>query len=410
MRTLLKRNSGVIWFSLFKYLEIVVTAVTTFLVAKKIGPKEMGLSIPVLLYITYANYLSLGVNQVVTKNLSKFKNEVKIRNFITINFQYIMIVSLLNLIFVFFFLDHRYALFAGLVSVFSILRGFFSSYYRAIYRVKVLNKNNLIFSIALLSSVFLFVDSIYDYLFYWAICLAGTLLLYTLDGWSFFTRIFRNLFFLSSRKEILYNLKEGSKLAIAGLSTTILLTSDRFLVNKINIPLEMKGSYQLADYVGTALYMCITTIVFYFYPKWIENIRNNEIFRRKFVRFIKLSLIGIPFFFFFVFFGSKIINSIFFSEYLRLDEFVIFTVYIKTAVIYLSLTSLYYTALDSEAKYILSLKFLFIALSIFFCMFFWFSNIDFIMIPGVLGTLIFIEAFRKIFKLSDLKKSTLELE
>ncbi len=397
MKNSFSKNKDVIWFSSLKYLEIVITASTTFFLAKIIGPKEMGLALPILLYITYANYLALGVNQVVTKNLSRFSDESKMKNFITINLQYILLVSLINLMLAFLLLDVRYALFAGFVSIFTILRGFFSSYFRAIYRIRVLNKNNIIFSIFLLLTVLFFVEDLQSYLYYWSMGLGGALILFFLDDKSFFTKVLRNIFVLQPKHDIVFNLKEGLKLAVAGFITTILLTSDRLIINKMDIPIEIKGSYQLADYAGTAFYMFVTTIFFYFYPKWIQNIREDNMFRKIFIANIKKSMVLIPVILMIIFFASKVVAKVFFPEYQILENFVLLSVFIKTSVIYLSLLSMFYIGMDHEVKYIKSLKFLVLSLGIIFIVIYYFMTIDFIWIPIILGSFIFVEVLRKLF-------------
>lgn len=399
----LKKNKDVIWFSLLKYLEILITAFTTFFVAKKLGPKEMGYAIPVLLYITYANYLALGVNQVVTKNLSRYNDELKIRNMITINLQFIIIVSVVNILLAFLILDLRASLLAAIISIGVILRGFFASYYRAVYRIRVLNKNNLIFSVFLFLFVFFFVESLQDYLLFWAVCVTGALVLFFLDDVKFFVGVFKNMLTMHPKSELIFNLSEGSKLALTGLVTTVLLTSDRLVINQMSIPVEMKGSYQLADYAGTALYMFCTTIVFYFYPKWIENLRINSIFRMNFIRLMKIGLFGIPVCLVVVFFLSKIVAYLIFPEFLELDNFITLSVFIKLAVIYLSLLSLYHIGIDREIAYLKSLVFLFSSLIISLS-FVYYLKWDYFWIPIVIGTLIFMEVIRKLFFLTITSK------
>ena len=273
------KSSSAFWYSILKYLEIGITAFTTFLVAEKVGPVEMGKAVPLLLYITYANYLALGVNQVVIKNYSLIVKEGNVVNFITINLQYILLVCLLNFIIAYLVIDETYFMVAALVSCAILLRGFFTSYFRVVYRIRILNKNNIIFSLILLIMVVFFVESWYDYMFWWAISIWICVGLYLVDGFNFFKKIFANIFKCPNISEIKYNLGEGAKLALMGAFTTVLLTADRFVLTHTDVSLAIKGSYQLADYAGMATYMVITTVIFYFYPKWIERLRNEEHFR-----------------------------------------------------------------------------------------------------------------------------------
>lgn len=386
-------------FSLLKYVEILVTSFTTFLLAKKIGPEEMGMAIPVLLYITYANYLSLGVNQVVTKNLSRFKTNCEIISFISINLQFILFVSFVNMILAFIILGIKYAIIVSTISIFTILKSFFMSYFRASFKIYVLNKNNLAFSIVLLLSVVLFVNNLRDYLLSWVFSLGLSLVLYFMDDRFFFKKIIKNLCKFPSKSDLTYNLQEGFKLAITGLLTTILLTSDRLLINLMDIPVNLKGSYQLADYLGTAFYMIFTTLFFYFYPKWIENIRHNTLnFRKIFLKKIKTSLTLVPFILLGVFFLSKFIALFVFPEYIGLESYLTLSVYVKLSVIYLSLISLYYVGLDKESYYIKSVKYLVVILLILLIIIY-LININFLWIPIVIGTLVFFEVIKKLLYL-----------
>ena len=396
---ILSKNRGVVTFSLLKYVEILVTSFTTFFLAKKIGPEEMGFAIPVFLYITYANYLSLGVNQVVTKNLSRFKNKSKIISFLRINFQFLICVSFINMLLAFVLLDNKYAFLVGIISIFTIFKGFYMSYFRAVYKIFILNKNNLIFSILLFFSVFLFVNTLWDYLLTWAISLSFSLVLYFLDDLDLFKKIMKKLHKFPSRLDLIYNLKEGIKLAVAGLFTTILLTSDRFLINQLDVPVKLKGSYQLADYVGTAFYMIITTFSFYYQPKLIEKIRTDKLkFRKTYVNYIKKSFILVPFFLLLIHYSSKLVSFYIFPEYENLEVYVTLSVYVKLSVVYLSLMSLYHIGLDKETHYIKSLKFLVVTL-VLALLLIYYLKVSFFWVPIAIGSTVFIESFRKLIHL-----------
>lgn len=346
------KSSSAFWYSILKYLEIGITAFTTFLVAEKVGPVEMGKAVPLLLYITYANYLALGVNQVVIKNYSLIVKEGNVVNFITINLQYILLVCLLNFIIAYLVIDETYFMVAALVSCAILLRGFFTSYFRVVYRIRILNKNNIIFSLILLIMVVFFVESWYDYMFWWAISIWICVGLYLVDGFNFFKKIFANIFKCPNISEIKYNLGEGAKLALMGAFTTVLLTADRFVLTHTDVSLAIKGSYQLADYAGMATYMVITTVIFYFYPKWIERLRNEEHFRYYFLKIIKRSFFLIIPIVLMAYIGTVLLTLFAFKEYIALEYFIVLNILLKLLVVLISACGTIYIGLNMEVKFL----------------------------------------------------------
>lgn len=348
----IKLGRGAIFFSLFKYLEVGIIAATTFLVAKKIGPDEMGKAMPVLLYITYSNYLSLGINQVIVKNYSRFKDEVELKEFVKINLQYMLLISFINVFVAYIFVDFDFFLVAAMVSIGTLMRSFFTSYFRAIDKIWVLNKNEIIFSFLFFLLTLVLVENLKDYLLYWWISLWIGLLFYLIDGRAFFFKIVQQLFVISKKDKLISNLKEGIKLASAGFLTTILLTADRFVINRLDFALGVKGSYQLADYVGAAFYLGVTTIIFYFYPKLITRLRENADFRKVYINYIKLSAKIFPVIIILTYLVSSVGANWFFKEYNSLSYFITLSVALKSCVILVTSFSIYYVALDKEVYYI----------------------------------------------------------
>ncbi len=393
-------------FSLLKYVEIAITALVAFLVAKKVGPAEMGLAMPIVLYITYANYLALGLNQVVIKNYSRIEGEEATREFILINFQHLVLICVLNFGLAYIFLDTRYFFFAACVSNGTLIRGFFSSYYRAVYRTHILNKNNLIFSIVLLVLAILFVHTWYLYMMCWAIAMWVAIILYLFDDLSFFLKIFRSFFHWPKKEQVLFNFSEGIKLAATGIIVTALLTADRFVINKQDIALPLKGSYQLADNTGMAIYMVLTSVIFYFFPKWIENMRKEMAFRKKFYITVKKSLFVLPILIGLIYTGAKLISYFLFKEFAGLDYMIVINSLVKVFIVLISLCSLYYIALDKEVQYIRSVIPLLFAYLVLVIIFIYFWHPAIYVIPLSFCALLLIECIRKmIYITKELKKA-----
>ena len=392
----IKKQGGVIVFTVLKYFELAVSAITTFFVAKKIGPTELGHSITVLLYITYSNYLSLGLNQALMKNISKFSTELQIKEFITANLQYILLACCLNITICYFVINEPFMFFTILISCGVLLRGFFSSYFRSIYKIRVLNINNTLFSISLLGLVFLYVNTWYEYMVYWAISIWGCLLLYFVSDYIFFIQIVKGSFKKISIEQLKFNLSEGVKLAITGIITTFLLTTDRIVISHKDYPIEVKGTYQLADYFGTSFYMFVTTIFFYYYPKWIEKIRNDTSFRKKMMEYVKKTMYLPPLFALIFFLIAKLSVYLFFHDYNELEYMVIGSVLLKSFVIINSLFSIYFIGIDKENEYI---KQTFPACVLFLCLgvsFYLGKNINIFIIAFTFPCLLFLEDYRRL--------------
>lgn len=381
---------------MFKYLEIIITSLTTILLAKKLSPVEMGLSMPVLLYITYANYLALGVNQVILKNYSKFKERTKIEEFLRINLQFLIVMCLVNIFLSYCLLDQKYALLAALVSIGNLLRSYFMSYFRVIDRTIVLNKNNLIFSALFLSGTFVFVSDVVDYLLVWTIASWFALILYFSDDFKFYLQIFARFFEKPDKAQFVYNVSEGIKLALTGFIATVFLTADRFIINKMDISLGLKGSYQLADFVGSAYYMVITTIIFYFYPKIIAKLRENAQFKKQYLSYISRAIRFSPLIILLVYLCSLGVEKWIFPEYKKLSYLITSSVALKTAIIFVTLFSTLYVSMDQEKKYIKSMVLPLVAIVLAGIYLVYFRTDFVLFVPLILCAILFIDALVKL--------------
>jgi O-antigen/teichoic acid export membrane protein len=345
---------GVVVFSGLKYLEIILTALTTFFLAEVIGPDEMGKAIPILLYITYSTYLSLGVNQVIIKNYDEFLENKMSFEFLSINLQYHIFISIVTVVLALIFIDFEFALFTGLISAATITRSYFMAYFRVINKISKLNKNNLIFTILLLCTVFNLVETWFDYLFYWAISLWIALIIYIFDARNMLKVIITTYILKFDLKQVKYVLNQGIRLAILGATTTFLLTFDRIIISYLDLSLEIKGTYQLADYFGKAVYMIGTTILFYYYPTLLELLRKDHNFRLKYFWYVKLAFLAIVpitlLFFIFV----NILQIFFFKDYANLNWYVSYNLILKLIVLLSSLISAIYIALDQEYRFLLT--------------------------------------------------------
>jgi len=389
------KNKGVIVFSIFKYLEIGITALTTFVLAKKIGEQGLGKALPVLLFITYANYFSLGVNQVILKNYSTYEDDLA-NKFLLLNFQYLSFISFLVFLLSFSIIDFKYFIFVSIIAIGNIFRSYFMTYYRVKERSIILNKNNLIFSLLLFTFIVIFTNTLKEYLFFWSISISISIVLYLCDDLKYFLKLFRSFFTFPDVSFLKKNILEGIRLAMIGFVSTILLTIDRFIINDESIDLAIKGSYQLSDFVGTAYYMVLTTIIFYFYPKLIAYLREDDNAKKHFLKYIKLALKIFPIVIVIAFFSAIIIQKFVFPEYQNLPYFISSIICLKSLILISTSFSMYYISGNQELKYLKSMIILisgvvFISVIIKF----YFTNYI-IYIPNIISFLILIEILFKI--------------
>jgi len=388
-------KSEVFKFTTLKYIEIIITAFISFFVAKIIGPSEMGKSIPILLFITYSNFLVLGVNSALVKNYSRMKSRFESLNFITINFQFIIIACFLTFLLAYLFIDTKYFLFTALISAGVLVKSFFTAYFRVKNKILILNKNNIIFSILFLFSTLLFVKDWYGYIVSWSICLWIGNALYFFDSRVFFITILKRICLIPSKINLVFNLTEGIKLATFGAIITLLLSIDRFIIENLNIVNEIKGSYQLADFISMGIFVLITTVSFYYTPTWIEKIRNEKIFRELFFKRVKISFVFFPLLILVIYLAGVIFVNLFFAEYEDLLKYVILTSILKILVSYLSIVSIFFISFNEENVLIKSMVPLLVLYFLTILIFYTYT-INIIFIPLTLSFWLLIDLMRKV--------------
>ena len=362
----LSKNKSVVFFSLLKYLEIGITSFTTILLATKLSPSQLGISIPIFLYITYANYLSLGINQVILKNYSRYENDEVKEDFIKINLQFLIVACIINVVLSVSVLDFKFAILAAIISSGNLMKSYFMSYFRVTNNIRVLNKNNIIFALFMLLGTYFFVVNLIQYLIIWSLGVLLTFVLYFTSDLNFYKNIIKKLKNIPSKIQIISHLKEGLKLALSGVLATILLTSDRFIINNINSNIELKGAYQLADFIGTGYYLVLTTIVFYFYPTIIKKLRNEISFRDQYIKYLLLSICVLPIMLVLVFGISYYLAPLFFPKYSNLEIYITTNIFLKSCILVVSMLAILYTAKDEEMKYIKSMFLVIVSLFILF--------------------------------------------
>lgn len=351
-KLLFQKYLGATSFTFFKYIEIALSGIAILLLAKKIGPDEMGESISSLLYITYSSYLALGMNSLIVKNFKKLETDSEKFSFLTFNIQYFLVASLLNVWLAFTFLDQEVFLLVAMIAMVNLFRSFFMAYYRVVDKAWTLNVNNIVLGAGLLLGVVVYVQSWNDYLEVWHLIVWVCLLIFIAHDPASFKNIVRRLLDLPKWSEVLGNLKEGAKLATVGGISTVLVTIDRLIINQSNIDLGLKGSYQFAENISMAVFMGVSSIIFYYTPTWIDNIRQDSSFVKSIEKWMNKGLLVLLPILIVVFFTAKIIAGIWYPEYLNLHYYITAILGLKLLVLLNSLGVLVFMGLDRETRYI----------------------------------------------------------
>ncbi len=370
----IRSNLGVISYTSLKYVEIILMAGTMLLLAKKIGPSEMGKSIASLLFITYSSYLALGMNTLVVKNFRQLPTKNEKIMFLSLNIQYFLVVSCILFILSYFFLELDIFHLVSFIAIANLFRSYFMAYFRVKNKTWVLNLNNILFSILLLSGVVLFVKSWRDYLVFWGISVWVCLFLYAVLDVSMFVAVLKKVIKKPNKGVLLRNLAEGIKLAAISLISTLLTTSARIVIKNLDIDSSVKGSYQFADNIGMAVFVGISSVVFYFTPTWISSIKKDKKFGLKILKVMDYSLFLLVPLLVIASLVAYFFRVTWYDEYLYLEYYIVVIIAVKLLVLLNGLSVFIYMGVDEEHKYI---KFMLFPLSIVFvlCVGFYLSQL-----------------------------------
>lgn len=386
-------------FSLLKYIEIIFTALTNIILANNIGAEEMGYSIPIFLFITYSNYLCLGVNQVITKYYYRYSGEEK-DILLNVSFVFICMVSMITVILSYIVLE-KHMLLSGLISCLIFFRTFCLSYFRLVRRMIAININSIIFAALFFLGTLLCVKNLRDYLLIWLISsLISGIIYIVMDRYFFFKRI-KSLMKKINTIYLRMLLFEGVKLSSISILFTLLLTVDKFFINKYDMANSLKGSYQLADNICTGVYIILTTVAFYYYPVWLVRLRDDFDFRVKYFKYLNLYVFIIPIISFFIAILSYYISPVLFPEFNQLWILIFILFMYKQYVLIISFYSSYYIANDIERLFFVFIGILLMTIFMLNLMVFN-LNLSFYIIP-ILSIMIFI-IFILYHNLSLLKK------
>jgi O-antigen/teichoic acid export membrane protein len=281
--------------------------------AKNSGPTSYGELSFYLVLITYSAFAVFGINASYVKHYSINKTE-SFRNKLTVfNFWYNFVIAFLVFTLIFVFVTDEGAFALALICCLNLVRGSIQSICRAELKVWRLSIFNAVFSIFYLIAYYCGVvsSSNYDvqiFLSYWALSLAITILLGT-------CLIIPNLINMKNySKEFIRDnfsllLKNAIALFVINFGNTILLSSDRMLLNIFDAPLESVGYYQFADNIASIFYLGSNSLLFLLVPVYMRKLSDRTIsvddFKSKFLKFGALWLAPLLAFILIAYFGIQ---------------------------------------------------------------------------------------------------------
>jgi O-antigen/teichoic acid export membrane protein len=271
-------------YSLFKYLEIGSLALVNLILAEKVGPSQLGLLMPVLIFITYSNYSIFGAPQLILKYLPRKHSNSSKERLLGSSSKLLSVGFLITLIVAFTFLELQYVGLVFYICIATFISSFISSKLRVDFRFTPINTANFLSSFGLLALTFYYVQDINTYLLALAFAKSCMLLVYVFSDFKFFLKSFMSIWKGVEFKVFYFYGRASLTMALSGLAFTLLMSIDRLIIQSWGLhPIDL-GVYQLADTIGMAFYLGVTTLLFYFYPLFLKKINEDKLFRRNYLK------------------------------------------------------------------------------------------------------------------------------
>lgn len=372
-------------FTCARYLELGCLAIAIMICAKKIGPEEMSNSIPIFLYITYANYLGLGGTLILYKRYLLSDEWKKIELFNTL-LRLFLCSALAAFILAVIFLKPEYAFWTFGISFCTYFRALFECYLRLVERIVWVAVNDILLSTFMILSTFFFVESFRQYLILFFLGKLLTLLLYSYNMSSYLILRIRDLVYQRiSWSSYFFFCKEGVRLSLLSLCSTILLSIDKFFVNKFRCDQALKGSYQLAEMIASILYVLLAGFGVYYFPKLIIFLQEKKNEKKYLDVLLKIAF-SIPLVMvLFYLFCSYIVSPIF-KNYGDWAQYTFFLSGAKIGVFILVMLANIYIAANKEMFFVANLSILVIIIGVVdFILYYLNSNIGYLPLVSFLS-------------------------
>ena len=337
--------------------------------AKNSGPIIFGELSFYLVLISYSAFAVFGINASYVKHFS-INNADEYRDKLTVfNFWYNFVLGLSVFFLIIMLIPKEGALSLAVICYLNLIRGSIQSICRAELKVWRLNIFNAVFSLSYLAAYYWGVVRVgsFDssvFLYYWALSLVFSMMfglslivpkLIKLSNYS--------VTFLSANFYMLF--KNAIALFVINFGNTILLSSDRFLLNALSAPLEVVGNYQFADNIASIFYLGSNSLLFLLAPVFMRKLSEGSIsveqFKHKFLRIWLLWLLPLIIFIFIAFIVVKFIFTNFNSAsslvvLLTISKFMCLFVFVPVTV----LTTFHYEKILLKIYYAVIIPMLFI--------------------------------------------------
>jgi hypothetical protein len=341
-------------FSALRYLEYAIIALSYLVVAKKVGPAEYSKTIPGFIFITYSQYLMMGLNQALVKAYvvdSGF--EVK-QTYVKNILYYILFISLVAFFIGIAILPNQLFV-VSFISSMIYFQSILQTLLRLEDRILGINVSNLVFSVIYFALVFFYAKNIQQFFLYWLLSLTISNVINGVQAYP----IIKKLQIKFYKKDILHivstikpQIKLGIKMTLIGFVSTYFLTYDRFLLNLFSENKALKGNYQLADNIASTIYLFFVTVLFYYLPILLKRASLNSTNRLQILKYgaafvfvvsILLIIAG-PF--------LNIIILKYFPAYQALTHFLVYQSILKINILSIGIASTISIALNLEMKFL----------------------------------------------------------
>ena len=260
-------------YTAFKYVEFGVSALLTILLAARVSAEEYGAAAIFFVAVTYLQFSSFGVNQVLVKWYATRKDEEGGLVSINLMFWTTLLVSLLILV-VSVFTGSLMFFYTAAVASLKLLYEAFVNIFRVTEKLQRINMLSFLFSLLFLSATYLFAFSVQSYFLGWLGALAVSIAcgLFLLPS-----KVLRLRLFLDNVRLVPLFLGDGVMMLMISFVTLSLTTFDRGILNLVQVSKAYVGSVQLVDTITNGVTLSVTSVMFVLLPRFYIIMRNAEV-------------------------------------------------------------------------------------------------------------------------------------
>jgi O-antigen/teichoic acid export membrane protein len=274
-------------FAVSKYTEVAFLALMSYFVASRLGAVQYGQLSPYMVIVTYSAYFLLGVNQYVVKGVSV--GNLSVDDAISRSIFYFIPGVIGMLVILGIFNNYQYKFLLILVVSLMLLRNISISIARVTNSMKILSIGNFVSAAVFLGLAYVYINSVSSYLIAWAFSISSSLLI-LIFCYRISYKTIKGTMNLSAH---LTGLKESISFVLSGIITTYFLTAERTILIRMNAEDEMIGLYQFSDQVGLAIYIGISSLIFYFTPNIYKKFSIEKNFgKSENILFITITIIA----------------------------------------------------------------------------------------------------------------------